>query len=441
MRNPLRYMAVAAVAGVLVVATATASFAVVSVDTNRVSRTLLGVGSDTTYEVMGQLDLLYNQSAGCAVLPPVGTTFATFKETCIVNGQLAYSTSYAGLIGGENLYHDRFTEAFPVGSGNGTKILTQFVTSPGTALAADYGRASSKQTYTLPAGTTAYGVAYARNGDGWWLGKTNTFVAHNKLGPTTNATVGQLKNVFVGNASGKCLNTFSNLPNSAFKATFGAPGSGNVAPFATQVGSGSGKDFLSKIDTSTTYSDASALQNCIPAKFKNGDLTDGEHVIQENFAKPICNQTGTPHSWQNRAVFPYGFARFVQNHGGTSGCIGRLQKVNGIAPGPVSIGLTTGPKAYPLTGYVYNYVAVPNGQDVTTPSSWAGNTQSVLSYIDPINGFLCKANTQPDPYTGLSYHTEIANTITRMGFAPLKWSNVGGSTWAGNSYCRDAAAT
>jgi hypothetical protein len=60
-------------------------------------------------------------------------------------------------------------------------------------------------------------------------------------------------------------------------------------------------------------------------------------------------------------------------------------------------------------------VAVPNSQDVTSPSSWAGNTQSVLSYIDPINGFLCKANTQPDPYTGLSYPTEIANTITRMG--------------------------
>jgi hypothetical protein len=70
-----------------------------------------------------------------------------------------------------------------VGSGNGTKILTQFNTSPGTALAADYGRASSKQTCTLPAGTTAYGVAYARNGDGWLLGKTNMFVAHNKLGP------------------------------------------------------------------------------------------------------------------------------------------------------------------------------------------------------------------------------------------------------------------
>ncbi len=155
MRSTLRFMAVAGVAGLLVVATATASFAVVTVDQSRVSRTLLGVGSDTTYELMNQLDVLYDQSAGCAVIPPVGVSFATFKETCIPNGQLAYATSYSSLIGGENLYHDRFSEAFPVGSGNGTKILTQFVTSAGTALPADYARASSKQTYALPAGHTA----------------------------------------------------------------------------------------------------------------------------------------------------------------------------------------------------------------------------------------------------------------------------------------------
>ena len=442
MRRTLTILVGVAVAGALVVANATASYATVTVDTSRVSQTLLGVGSDTTYEVMSKLDLLYNESAGCAVLPPVGTTFTTFKETCIDNGQLSYATGYSSLIGTENLYHDRFTEAFPVGSGNGTKILTQFVTSAGTALPADYARASSLQSYSLPVGTTDYGVAYARNGDGWWLGRNNTFVAHNKLGPTTNATSTQLKNVFIGNSAGKCLTTFSNSLKSAFKTATGLPAVGNqVAPFATQVGSGSGKDFLSKIDPSLNPSDATFLQNCIPQKFKDGDLTNGEHVIQENFARPICNQPGTIKSWQNRAVFPYGFARFVQNHGATTGCTGRLQKVDGIAPSITSIG-AIGPKAYPLTGYVYNYMALPNAIDVTDPSSWTGTGHylATLDYLDPIHGWLCKTNHAKDPFTGISYRTEIDNTLANNGFSPLKLGVVGGA-WTGSSFCRDSSNT
>ncbi len=112
-----------------------------------------------------------------------------------------------------------------------------------------------------------------------------------------------------------------------------------------------------------------------------------------------------------------------------------------MLPTPASISLTTGPKAYPLTGDVYLYLAVPNAQDVTDPTTWAGNTQSVLEYIDPIHGFLCKPNTQLDPYTGVSYHKEIAATIIRMGFGPLRFGPVGGTTWSGSSYCRDAAGT
>jgi ABC-type phosphate transport system substrate-binding protein len=46
-------------------------------DTTRVSRTVVGIGSDTTYEVMNALDQVYNQSAGCAIIPPSGGTFMT----------------------------------------------------------------------------------------------------------------------------------------------------------------------------------------------------------------------------------------------------------------------------------------------------------------------------------------------------------------------------
>src|SRR5262245_23063700 len=75
-------------------------------DTSRVSQTIVGVGSDTTYEVMNDLDQLFNESAGCAIIPSSGS-FGTFKQTCIVGGALAYD---GPLIETENEYHDRAVE-------------------------------------------------------------------------------------------------------------------------------------------------------------------------------------------------------------------------------------------------------------------------------------------------------------------------------------------
>src|SRR5690242_5155911 len=76
-------------------------------DTTRVSRTVVGIGSDTTY-----------------------------KQTCIVGGSLSYD---GPLIETENEYHDRVVEAYPVGSGNGATALFQFVNGgSGVALPADF---------------------------------------------------------------------------------------------------------------------------------------------------------------------------------------------------------------------------------------------------------------------------------------------------------------
>ena len=92
---------------------------------------------------MNALDQLYNQSAGCAVIPQTVDTFTTYKETCIVGGQLAYD---GPLIETENEYHDRIVEAYPVGSGNGATCCTSSSQRSGTALASDFSRSSSKRT-------------------------------------------------------------------------------------------------------------------------------------------------------------------------------------------------------------------------------------------------------------------------------------------------------
>jgi len=176
-------------------------------DTSRVSRTVVGIGSDTTYEVMNALDQVYNQSAGCAIIPTSGVTFTTYKQTCIAGGALSYD---GALIETENEYHDRIVEAYPVGSGNGATALFQYVDGGSSvALPADFSRSSSKRTLTAESGMTQFESAYARDGISYWLGKTNTNVTQNTGGtlPTPNITSADLKAVFLGDGNPNTSNT------------------------------------------------------------------------------------------------------------------------------------------------------------------------------------------------------------------------------------------
>jgi hypothetical protein len=256
-------------------------------------------------------------------------------------------------------------------------------------------------------------------------------------------TIADLANTFIGDNTGKCYNTWSTATSASIKRTFATPSTttGNIRPFATQVGSGTGKDFANKITLGVNnYQNALPLQNCIPTQWKDGDQTNGEHVIFENNAGPICNQQGTPASFKTTAIYPYSFGRYTQNKGGTGSCPGVLGAVNSIKPTLATDADTTS-SGYPLGRYVYNYMLLPNTVDVTDPSTW-GSSAAVLDYLDPINGWLCKpSGHSTDPNTGTVYGTEISNVMTADGFSRLPSAAVGGSTWSGNSVCRDAAAT
>jgi hypothetical protein len=66
----------------------------------------------------------------------------------------------------------------------------------------------------------------------------------------------------------------------------------------------------------------------------------------------------------------------------------------------------------------------------------------LLNYMNPTNGWLCKATGHAiDPVSGVGYRVEQQNVMKADGFAPLVSGPVGGSTWSGNSVCRDAAST
>ncbi len=301
MRKPLFGAIAGAALAVAVVVGSTGIAQAANVDTSRISQTITGVGSDTLYEVQSDLDELYNEAVGCAIIPSAGITFVNYQQTCFdpndttgtVPGDPGTLPYGGNIVVKGNLYHDRAVEAYPVGSGSGTKVLSQF-TLGNPAVSSDFARASSKQTYAV-ANFQQYGVAYGRDGAAFWVGRNNKLVAHTKAGvPTPNATLPRLKGAFIGTGSGKCLINWSKSKANSIGTAQGNPGAGSIDIFATQAGSGSGKDFLQKIDpaNAATYTDASALQNCVPAKYKDGNPNNGEHVLVENQARPICSAEG-----------------------------------------------------------------------------------------------------------------------------------------------------
>jgi len=457
MRGTIRALLGAGVAAGLVVAMSGVASA--APDTSRVSRTVTGIGSDTTYEVMNALDQVYNQSAGCAIIPISPTTFTTYKQTCLATGALSYD---GPLIETENEYHDRIGEAYPVGSGNGATALFQYVNGGSSvALPADFSRSSSKRTLTAQSGMTQFESAYARDGISYWVGKTNTNVTNNAAGntPTPNITSADLKTVFLGDGNpntsntGCAINWAKQANGTALKSVdsvgnaTGAPGTGSIVVYATQTGSGTGKDFANFLQAGKGAAD---LQNCIDPNFTDG--TGEQHVIFENNADPIQGDG-------NRAVaiFPYSYARCVQNNCTAGASAGVLGAVNGIKATIANITkkATSVSGFFPFARYVYNYFYIPNGTsgqpnvDPTDPTTWGNDPQSqaVLSYLDAKNGWLCKpvGSHSNDPFPGankgINYRTLIESTLKADGFAPIPSGTVGGAYGSAQSDCRTNAVT
>jgi ABC-type phosphate transport system substrate-binding protein len=483
MRNtPFRVLVVAGLSIAMAVTTAGAALAVnpapSSVDYSnppsygRVGVTFVGVGSDTTFEVMNDLDQIYNESPGCAVgqdLNPI----TNVKQGCLDPSSSTNLLAYSGTteIKTENLYHDRAVEAYPVGSGGGNEELKQLSLSgagavvPGTA----YGRSSSAQTACKTANDDCYQVTFAYDALTVWIGKNNKLVQHNASGtPTPRFYKGNLKNVFLGDGAGNCATAFSNSTAASddsisnaltpvatiagWTRTQEAAGS-TLIPYATQSSSGTGKKFSQLLGGSA----ASDLQNCIPDVFKNVSTADGNHVIFENNAAPICKQPnntatgGTNNNTdQARAIYPYSFGRFVQNKATAGACPGVLGSVsagaegsgNFVTPKVTTIGETG---TYPFSRPLYNYfqvsTGVSGGFDITNPGTWdaevPANISTVqlaaLDYVSPA-GWLCQATHAKDPNTNTPIRTLMENAMKADGFAPLAL----GATGLGfpNSYCR-----
>ena len=116
-----RYVSALGVAGLSVGAMAS-SLAPAHADTNQLVNKIIGVGSDTTYELMADVDDVYNRSEGCNVAVTSGTQ-PTNNQCIRANGTAWQLSDFTPnmLLGDAD--HDIAYSLYPVGSSNGIKTL------------------------------------------------------------------------------------------------------------------------------------------------------------------------------------------------------------------------------------------------------------------------------------------------------------------------------
>jgi ABC-type phosphate transport system substrate-binding protein len=353
---------------------------------------IFGSGSDTTYNMMAALDTLYNNSAGCNVIAPVGTT-QPLNFKCLPDDQNTIHT--------ENYPHDVVSEGFPLGSSVGVNQLCQ----QGLTGVANINFARSSRTPRLSDCTHLHFVAYARDGISWeaFPGVANSAVAtmNNQAGACAGSsgfclTQQQLKDIFLN-----CTITNWNQVGGA-----NAP----IVIYTQQNGSGTRASWDGFVGGNT--------QTCIP---QNQLAT---HVIPENHNNVILSNGDAAN-----AIFGFSFGdyqkRIVPNPDGS-----QLGAVDGVTPTAVTIGDGT----FPFGRFLFNvFCGAASSSTCGTAKPAGARTKAYIAE----KGWLCKldASHGTDPQTGDNYRDEIAATISSQGFIPLPSGAIGGGA-TGSDYCR-----
>jgi ABC-type phosphate transport system substrate-binding protein len=298
----------------------------------------------------------------------------------------------------ENYAHDRVSEANPLGSSVGINQLCQQGLSGVAHI--DFAR-SSRAPRSPDSCTGMHFVAYARDGLSW---ESFPDEASSPSDGVTSMTVNQLKGIFT-----TCTITHWND---------GGLGGGSraIVVWAAQDGSGTRATWDGFVAGNSTA--------CIPTAFKDGETSNGEHVVRENNDDPIFNPLGSDTSEPRDAVFYYSWGRYNEHHASTS----YLGEVEGIAPTKSTIQNGT----FPFSRYLFNVYC-----GAATCGTAAQAPAYVTNYVGE-KGWMCDQATSAhatDPDTGKNYGKEIISAIADSGFVALKKGNIGGGV-SGKSNCR-----
>jgi ABC-type phosphate transport system substrate-binding protein len=387
-------------------------------------------GSDTTYFLLNDLALLYNESEGCfqtsVALPLLPASPKQMQCTGATTPESAATAAQNNTVKTENYDHDYVINWFPQGSSAGRRQLCGQLGAPdGTRDSrlppVDFARSSSGPGEGFQCtgasatvnGTQLYAgglrvlrfVAFARDALTWskWTTGTGASTA------VTNLTQAQLNGIFV-----TCTITNWNQVgggNAAIRVWTVIPAAGTRASWDTFVGGNS--------DT------------CIPAAFKDGSTANGERVIREHFAAPVEEAVNDPDAAdEGNSIYPFGTGPHATSPGQAQNSI--LGSVNGIAP--------TGPNivdgSFPFTRLLYN-VFIQSGPSPLASEATRRFT-NMRNYtgpaVDQQLGWLCKpeaAHSEPigtpgagieTAFASVDYGPQVTNTLLANGVYPLTTS-------------------
>jgi ABC-type phosphate transport system substrate-binding protein len=289
------------------------------------------------------------------------------------------------------------SEAAPLGSSVGILQLC----SQGQSGVANIDFARSSRAPKNPDSCTGlHFVGYARDGLSW---ESFPNEANAPSAGVNSLHVSDLKNIFVN-----C--TFSNWSDVGGT-------NGPIVVWSDQAGSGTRSTWDGFVGGDSTA--------CIPGVFKDGDPTNGEHVIPENNDDPIFNTPAGDPSLPKNAIYFYSWGRYNEHHAATS----YLGQIEGIPPNRTTISNGT----FPFGRYLFNiYCGAVAG---------CGGASQAPSYVTKYlgeKGWICNQATTKhatDPLSGKNYGTEITAGIVASGFAPLHKGNIGGGV-SGKDNCR-----
>ncbi|HVC70607.1 MAG TPA: substrate-binding domain-containing protein [Acidimicrobiales bacterium] len=410
---------------------------------------VIGAGSNTTYAMMSQLSLLFNESPGCDLAVPSGTQNLDYRcpnpqnptggENGLGDGHGYTNTGTFAQGDPENPYNDIVVQEPALGSSNGIKELDQRGTNNAPA---DFARSSRGPNNGLPApvgapvATSASDpqglnfVAYAADAVPWFHFTKVSGVATPSSG-ITSLSLTQLASIYNGNTT-KWSDLCPSSPKKVAKKCKKAAGNASIVVYTAQNGSG----------TEGTWQSELGLTLNGNANLFNGVPNDGKHVIFENEITGILANND-----EANAIFFFSAGKFAVDcqtglaKGTTAGCGGaNAPSGSTMALGAESI--TTGGNSitasqstvldgsFPTDRYLFNVYS--NGQNASIPAT----SEPALNFVSEW-GFICKQDSAIDSNSGVSYASEIQSTITANGFYPLSSGTMDASNVDKNAQITD----
>ena len=445
----MRRARLTAMAGFLGASAAVAGFAVPAgaATVPAQNHMIIGGGSNTTYSVMMDLSKIFNESPGCDLAAPGGSTQnldyrcptpqnGTGGENGLGDGHGYTNTGSLAQGDPENPYNDVVVQEPALGSSNGIKELDQRGTNNAPL---DFARSSRGPNNGLPAptgdpvATTASDpqglnfVGYAADAVPWLHWTKVSGVATPSSG-ITSLSISQLQGVYNGTItkwSALCPTTPKKVAKKCTKAAGTAP----IVVYTAQNGSG----------TEGTWQSELGLTVSGPTLFPG--VKDIGHVIFENEIHGVLANND-----EADAMFFFSYGKFqtdcvAQTAAAKTATCGNDQSPAGstFALGNESISGGAGVTAsqstildgsFPTDRYLYNVYS--NGTNGTI----AATSQPALNFMSEW-GFICKQDTAVDSNSGASYASEIKGAITSNGFFPLASSTMDASNVDSNAHITD----